>query len=272
MKTNKKYLILTIMALLGLASCVKDYSILVSSQDLRFGLQPDSQTITLNANCKWTITKNDDADWYTISPMEGAKEVDGKITVSVQEYEGDQFRDAWFTIISKHGHIRRSIYVSQNTLHMGSITNKIFGVIKDEQWAVDFEGQIVEDSYNVFEGNPYDTSGGYQMYFLDDSVGIQRDHHKNGPAVYYPFKYYYNPFDRSLFLKFETVDDYVENYTVEVMTATDSLFRFVHEFKPKQWERCDMRKIGIIDPDAKLEFTRYLSKRSGRGPIFDLSK
>ena len=69
MKTNKKYLILTIMALLGLASCVKDYTILVSSQDLRFGLQSESQTITLTANCKWTITKNDDADWYTISPM-----------------------------------------------------------------------------------------------------------------------------------------------------------------------------------------------------------
>ena len=255
-----------------LSSCSPKESIQVSQQEIWFPIEACTDTLVINANCNWYIEKNDNADWYTISPMEGAKEVDGKITVSVQEYEGDQFRDAWFTIISKHGHIRRSVYVSQNTLHMGSITNKIFGVIKDEQWAVDFEGQIVEDYYNVFEGNPYDTSGGYQMYFLDDSVGIQRDHHKNGPAVYYPFKYYYNPFDRSLFLKFETVDDYVENYTVEVMTATDSLFRFVHEFKPKQWERCDMRKIGIIDPDAKLEFTRYLSKRSGRGPIFDLSK
>ena len=273
MKRSNRLLMMALFAMLAIcfSSCKDSESILLSKQEVWFPIEASSDTITIDANCDWWIEKSDDVDWYSISPMEGNKKSE-KIAISVQAYEGDQFRDARFTIISEHGHIRRSVYISQNTLIMGSITNKIFGVIKDEQWALDYYDQIIEDEYHVYEGNPYDTSRGYQMYFLDDSVGIQRDHHKNGPAVYYPFKYYYNPFERSLYLEFETVDDYVENYTVEVLTATDSLFRFVHQYKPKQWERCDMRKIGIINPSQKFELTRNLSKRTGRGPIFDLRK
>ena len=49
---------------LGMVGCHKDDSVIVSSQDLRFGLAAETQTFVVNANCKWTITKNDDADWY----------------------------------------------------------------------------------------------------------------------------------------------------------------------------------------------------------------
>jgi hypothetical protein len=63
----------------------------VSSQDLRFGLASESQTFTITANCKWSIIKNDDADWYTISPMSG-KAKDSIVTVTVNDYSHGDFR------------------------------------------------------------------------------------------------------------------------------------------------------------------------------------
>lgn len=267
MKTKKKYLVLIIMALLCLTSCVKDYSILVSSQDLRFGLQSDSQTITLTTNCKWTITKNDDADWYTISPMSGRTK-DSIITVTVKDYSNGDFRGSSFVINSPGGHVYRTVFVSQNKIDFYSMVNKIYGAVSIEKWNTDFYNQIVEDSYKHRVYDPYDTTQGQLMYFLEDGKGVQRNRVLEDYPIYYPFKYEYDPANNTLHIEFET-EEGPEPYDPEVLNASDSIFRIYHEYKPHWHERADMRKIGVVTPGEKTRLMQKIMKRKKGGePIF----
>ena len=267
MKTKKRYLFVLVMALLCLTGCVKDYSILVSSQDLRFGLQTESQTITIKANCKWTITKNDDADWYTISPMSGRAK-DSIVTVTVKDYSGGDFRGSSFVINSPGGHVYRTVFISQNKLDFDMV-NKVFGLTTLEHWNTDFYGQIIEDEYDLYEYDPYDTTKGQRMYFLEDGQGIQRRVRERDDSVFYfAFEYDYDS-DSSIFhIVFHLEDGTLEPYNPEVLCATDSLYRIFHEYKPNWWERADMRKVGTITPGEKSMLMRAVKNRKGNGGIF----
>ena len=267
MKKRNIYLMMTLLVVTAatLVGCVKEYSMQVSTQNLWFGLEADIQEIELTANCKWTITKNDDADWYTISPMSGEK--DATITVTVNALEDGDFRGSSFVILSPGGHVYRTIFVSQNKLDFDGLMNKVFGVTSLEHWNTDFYDQIIEDSYKHKEFDPYDTATGYTMFFLEDGQGVQMDH-QNDTAVYYAFQYEYNPINQILHIEFETVDNAPEDYDPQVLTASDSLFRFIHEYKDHWWERADMRKIGTIAPQERAFIKSVATKRKGDEPIF----
>ena len=267
MKKKNIFLLMTIMLITvaGLMSCVKTYKIQVPSNNLWFGLEAESKTFSFTANCEWTITRNDDADWYTISTMSGKN--DGTITVTVEALEDADFRGSSFVINSPGGHVYRTIFVTQNKLDFDGIVNKIFGVMSLEHWNTDYYDQMIEDSYKHKVFDPYDTATGYTMYFLENGTGVQMDHHKD-TAVYYVFNYEYNPLSQILHIEFETVNDAPEDYDPYVLTASDSLFRFIHEYKDHWWERADMRKIGTINPDAKSFLKGVATKRKGDGPIF----
>ena len=268
MKTKKKYLILTIIALLCFAGCVKNYSIIVSSQDLRFGLASESQTLIVKSNCKWTVTKNDDADWYTISPMSG-KAKDSIVTITVKDYRDGDFRGSSFVINSPGGHVYRRVFVSQNKLDFDGLVNKVFGLTFLEHWNTDFYGQIIEDDYDIYEYDPYDTTRGQRMYFLENGQGIQRRVRERDDSVfYYAFEYDYDS-DSSIFhIVFHLEDGSLEPYNPEVLCASDSLYRIFHEYKPNWWERADMRKVGTIIPSEKAILQQKVSKRKKGDPVF----
>lgn len=261
-----KHLIFTlfVLSLFGLSSCVKDYSIMVSSQDLRFGLEAESQTIIVNANCKWKITKNDNADWYTISPMSGRAK-DSIITVTVNDYPDGDFRGSSFVISSPGGHVHRTVFVSQNKVDFYSMVNKVYGLMNREKWYTDFYDQMIEESYKLIEFDPYDTAVGYQMYFLEDGKGVQHDHPHE---LYFEFTYDYDPIEQILHIDFETVSDTLESYDVEVLTASDTLYRFFHEYQPHKFERGDMRKIMDFNPAEKATLLQKAQKRKGGEGIF----
>ena len=106
------------------------------------------------------------------------------------------------------------------------------------------------------------------MYFFEDGTGVQRDHHED-TAVYYLFTYDYNAANRNLHIEFETISDtLVENYDASVLTASEELFRFFHEYKPNWWERADMRKIGTITPGEKSLLKCAAKKRKEADGIF----
>lgn len=257
---------LMVVAAATLIGCGKEENILrVSSQNLWYGLEAGTQEIEITANCKWTVTKNDDADWYTISTMSGSN--NGTLTVTVKALENADYRGSTFVIASPGGHIRRTVFVSQNKLDFDGMVNKIFGVTSLEHWNTDYYGQIIEDSYKHKEYDPYDTSKGYLMFFLEDGVGIQRDHHSDTVA-YYAFKYEYNPVNQILHIEFETVSGGPESYDPYVLTASDSLYRFIHEYKTNWWERADMRKVGVYNPDVKADLRQKAVKRKAGEPIF----
>ena len=267
MKKKSTFIMMVMMtiAVLGLVGCEKKYSITVSTQNLWFGLEAGEQTLDIKANCNWTITKNDNANWYTINTMSGKN--DGTITITVEALENADFRGSSFVINSPGGHVYRTVFISQNKLDFDGMVNKIFGVMSLEHWNTDFYGQIIEDTYKHKEFNPYDTTGGYLMYFLENGQGIQRDHHSD-TAVYYLFNYEYNPINQILHIEFETATGAPESYDPQVLTASDSLYRFIHEYKPNWWERADMRKVGVINPSEKSFLRNVATKRKGDGPIF----
>lgn len=256
---------LLLIAIAGLTGCAKEPELRVSTNDLWFSMEAGSKTLDITANCPWTIQKTDDADWYSIDMMSGKN--DATITITVKAMDDADYRGSKFVISSPNGHVRRTIFVTQNKMDFYSMVNKIFGVTYLEHWNTDFFGQIIEDSYRDYEFNPYDTATGYLMYFLEDGKGIQRDHH-NDTAVYYAFTYNYNPIEQILHIEFETVTGAPESYNPQVLTASDSLYRFKHEYKPNWWERADMRKVGELDPDAKAFLKQAATKRKERGPIF----
>lgn len=267
MKTKHLFFSLSILTLLCISGCTKDYSVLVSSQDLRFGLSSESQTIIVNANCKWTVTKNDDADWYTISPMSGRAK-DSIITVTVKDYSDGDFRGSWFTVSSPGGHVYRRVFVSQNKIDFYGMINKVYGVMRREKWNTDFYGQIIEDSYEDKVYDPFDTTRGYLMYFLEDGTGLQRDHHTDTVA-WYSFDYLFDADSSILHIKFHLMDGGIEPYDPEVLCASDSLYRIFHEYAKQSFERVDMRKIGTITTEEKtLLPMRAAKNRIGGNGIF----
>lgn len=256
---------LTIMVAAGFSSCTKESKLIISTSNLWFGTEASSQKIEITANCKWVVNKLDDADWYTITPSDGKK--DGTITITVEPMENSDFRESSFMITVPGGHIRRTVFISQNVLEFDGLYNKIFGVSSIEHWNTDYYGQIIEDSYHHWEYDPFDTLHGYWMYFLDDGTGAQKDSHADS-TVWYLFNYEFNPITHDLQISFQTVDDSPENYNPDVLTASDSLFRFIHEYKEHFWERADMRKIGTVPTGEKAIITRKAIKRKSGGPIF----
>ena len=267
MKKKNIFIMMALMAVavMGLVGCVKKYEMTVSSQNLWFGLDAETQTLEITANCEWTITKNDDANWYKLSAMKGKN--DATLTITVDALEDGDFRGASFVINSPGGHVYRTIFISQNKLDFDGLMNKVFGVSSVEYWNTDYYDQMIEDSYKHKVYDPHDTATGYTMYFLENGTGVQMDHHKD-VAVYYFFNYEYNPINLILHIEFETVNDAPEDYDPQVLTASDSLFRFIHEYKDHWWERADMRKIGTINPSEKAILKNVATKRKGDEPIF----
>ena len=267
MKRKNVFLMMALMAVTvtGFLGCSKNYIIRVSTQNLWFGLEAETQTLEITANCEWTITRNDNADWYTISQMSGEK--DGVISVTVEALEDGDYRGSTFVISSPGGHVRRTIFVSQNKLDFDGMVNKVFGVMELEHWNTDFFDQMIEDSYKHAIYDPYDTTTGYHMFFLENGHGIQRDHHDD-TVVYYSFTYEYNPIDQILHIDFETVTGAPESYSPNVLTASDSLYRFMHEYKPNFFERADMRKVGTYIPEEITRMRSVATKRKGGEGIF----
>ena len=268
-KTN----ILLLVALLAgmtavFTGCQKDYSIIVSSQDLRFGLEAGSQTFIVHANCKWTISKNDDADWYTFSPMSGSAK-DSIVTVTVNDYSNGDFRGSTFVVRSPGGHVHRTVFVTQNKIDVYGMVDKVYGLTHLEHWNTDYYDQIIEDGYLDDEYDPYDSTRGQRMYFLEDGQGIQRRVKvTSDTVVYYAFTYEYVPDSNILHITFLLEDGTIESYNPEVLCASDSLYRVFHEYKPHWFERADMRKIGTINPGEKATLMQKAVKRKKGEPLF----
>ncbi len=140
---------LLLVAMAGLTGCVKEHALRVSTNNLWFGMDAESKTINITANCKWTVMKNDDADWYSIDMMSGKN--DATITITVKAMEDVDYRGSKFVISSPNGHIRRTVFVTQNKVDVYGMVNKVFGVMELEHWNTDYYGQIIEDSYKHYE-------------------------------------------------------------------------------------------------------------------------
>lgn len=244
----------------------------LNTDDLWFDHRNQTKSIEISADCNWTVNIDDGADWYTVSPMSGGKCSHEPIDITVNLFEGPNFRSSSFTVSSENGELAIRVRLSQNIIEIESLTNTIFSPYHIEHWNTDFYGMLIEDSYLDVDPNPYDTVslGSYVMYFKEAGIGMQKDSHADS-TVYYPFTYSFDLPSRKLNIEFETpIEGEVEDYEVTVITATNEVFRFSHEYREDTWEMAAMTKIGDIVP-AKGKgqgFKPVFSKRKGRGPIF----
>lgn len=275
MKTKSLSILFFALTALCLVSCKKE-KITISPTELWFPTEASVQEIQVTANCSWTISIDDDADWYTIQNISDANNImsgRGSATISVTTKSLEEYgqRSSSFTITSAKGNVQIQVRVMQNTddpAELKSITNLVFGVANITHWNVDFYGEVIEETYHQYEFNPYDTATGYTMFFFPDSIGIQKACYKDS-TVYYQFKYAYNPDTRIIHFNFVTVNDTAEIYNAPVLVATEELFRFQHEYKPMRWEIADMRRIGIIKPHEKSRIMQVpIQKRKNIGGVF----
>lgn len=274
MKINTKTLILALFAIafVSLTGCRKKETIQVSHDTLWFSTEASSQTIEVTSDCAWSIEKNGEASWFTVSPMSGEKTSGATVlTISVQDFDGEDYRTASFTIKSPKGKGNVTVNISQNVVEFSDIINTIYGVKKVEHWNSDYAGNMIEDSYMSADFDPRDTATGFTMYFAENGVGVQEDRYHDS-TVYYQFRYNYDNITRNLHIEFDLVDStQTEIYNANVLTATESMFRFQHEYKPNFWERAEMTKIGTITPQAKGMINRAIAKRKEMGPVFNLN-
>lgn len=273
MKNNTKVTVLALFAIVFMAltctSCKKE-KIEVSSDILYFSDDEDWQTVTVTSNCSWTIEKDDNIDWFTVSQGLNKVSTDALITVRVNEFEEEGTRESSFVIVSGKGDVRCVVKVVQQQPEFGSLINTVYGVRKEEQWNTDFYGDVIEDSYLSGFFDPYDMTTGFTMYFAEDGFGVQEDRYHT-THEYSTFHYNYNNVTRILHIEFDLVDTtQTEIYDERVLTATERMFRFEQEFEPHGWERTEMVKIGIIDSQTKNIIDRAVAKRKENGPLFNL--
>lgn len=261
-------IILAFVAIVA-SSCVKD-KIEVSEHNVWFGVDGGTKTLEISSTFGWRIAENTTDDWFTVTPS-GSSDGNATVTITAQPLDAaaEGFRRGSITFLSPRGGAQIVVIISQGDVEFSSIYNLVFGLMKEEQWNTDYYGLLIEDSYKCVEFDPYDTTGGFMMYFLEDGVGVQVDRYNQDTAVYYRFDYTYNIADRKLDIRFELADGSHEIYSPTVITATTELFRFEHEYKAHYWERSDMRKIGVIDPAKKaMMLNRAVKKRKEAGPVF----
>jgi len=269
-KINLLKTALFLLAIVSLASCNKKEELTVAVNNLWFPEDACVQELQLTSNCKWSISIDDNADWFTIDPMSGRN--DETLSITVPALDDNAPRSSSFTITTDKGTAQVQVFVSQKTdtpLELQSITNLVFGVSYFAHWNVDYYGEVIEETYKRYEFNPADTSTGYQMFFLEDGIGYQKDNHGDS-TVYWQFSYEYEPVSRILHLDFVVESDTAEIYDAPVLIATEELFRFQHEYKPMRWELADMRNIGTINPHEKSKFMQASKKRKNRGTIFQI--
>lgn len=290
MKRNLTLAAIFAFAALCLMGCKKE-KITLSLYELWSPQEASIHNIQVTANCSWTLSIDDDADWYTIrraydttiftnhgsmtytiidsSHVVTSGRGSMLLAIVVEPLESTLSRSSSFTITSAKGKVQVQVGLKQNTAEpaeLTSISNLVFGVANAAHWNTDFFGEIIEDSYKYKEYNPADTSQGYVMFFFDDGTGIQRDHHSDS-AFYYPFTYVYDAAGHNLHIEFEAIDD-IEVYDAPVLTATREVFRFMHEYKPNFWERADMKVIGTISTRDEAIMKPKAMKRKPGGGVF----
>lgn len=259
---------LFLLAIISLASCNKKEELSLFIDHLWFPEDACVQELSITANCEWSISIDDGADWYTIDPMSG--ENDEVLNITAKALSNVDQRSSSFTITSAKGKVQVQVRVSQNTdepTELESISDMIFGVASVAHWNVDYFGEVIEETYFSYEFDPYDTTSGYVMYFFQDSIGIQKDN-QGDTAVYYNFKYAFDPQARIIHFDFETMTDTSEIYDAPVLVATEKEFRFLHEYRPMRWEISNLRKIGTLHSTEKTKIIKAAKKRKPKGGVF----
>ena len=135
-------------AALGFVACTEqeegtsgDPQVELSQSTANFSSAEGSQTVSVKANCKWTV-EVDGADWVTITPMTGNN--NGTFTVAVAENTTGAVRSveakvyAWHVVYGKFGSVKLTISQSADE-----------NVTVDEEllYSDDFDGETATKEY-----------------------------------------------------------------------------------------------------------------------------
>ncbi len=135
-------------AALGFVACTTDEApttgdpkVELSQATANFSSAEGSQTVTVKANCKWTV-EVEGADWVTITPMEGKN--NGSFTVAVAENTTGAVRSveakvyAWHETYGKFG--SEKLAISQSADENVTVDEELL-------YSDDFDGEIATKEY-----------------------------------------------------------------------------------------------------------------------------
>ena len=171
-EVNFSRVLLLIFIALSLVGCKKE-KITLSEYEFWFPGEACVQNIQVTANCDWTISIDDGADWYSIkksidttvyseygsstyfiiyNTAQTISSGQGSMTLAivVEPLENQLERSSSFTITSDKGNVQLKVRVSQNTddsVELRSIENMVFGVATFTHWNVDYFGEVIEETY-----------------------------------------------------------------------------------------------------------------------------
>ena len=137
-------------AALGFVACMPeddaskaDPKVELSQSTANFSSAEGSQTVSVSANCKWTVEVND-VDWVTITPMEGKN--NGSFTVAVAENTTGAVRSvearvyAWHETYNKFGSVK--LVISQSADENVTVDEELL-------YSDDFDGETATPEYGA---------------------------------------------------------------------------------------------------------------------------
>lgn len=268
---NKKN---TLIALIILAvtwsftSCKPRQHIELSKQNTIFSPRGGVDWITITADCDWTIEKEKGSDWFELNQTSGSKNATISITVGKNSELYD--RAANFTVISANGKVKKTVLVTQTKYDIKDIVDKAWFLRFYERWDTNYYGELIEDSYQNWT---YYSEEGYQnwfLFFVDDNNGYQM-RTKDGDTIYYPYEYHYYPEGDSLYIKFQTSDESVEDYHCDIYQVDDEMFVFSNEWWPHRFEKLTNYNVSN---SSKARFSRHPNPKKvmkkPRGPFIQI--
>lgn len=252
-------LILTIM--IGTSSCGKRQHITLSKEKLSYASQGGRDFLEIKADCDWTIEKDPDQDWYSISPTEGSNDAVIAITVSPNDSHND--RNDMLTVISANRRTKVKIPVTQANIDINKIIGKVWFTRLYERWNTDFYDQYINESYRSWTYYAEPEYRNWFFYFQNDGTGYEILAFNND-TIYYPYGYMYYPDGDSLRISFQTVDDTVtEDYHAIIYELDQERFVFINEYRPHQFEKINTVNVSQRKSELKINPKKVMPKPVG---------
>lgn len=260
-------LILLLIGAFSLSSCGKRVEIELSKNLLSFSSAGGVEFIQVTANCMWSISMDENVNWFSVTPTEG--ENDGLLAITVNNYSESSDREASFTINSSNGKRHKKVTIHQNEIEIKEITDCVWFLEFYERWNIDYYHNFIEDSYEYWSYSPTYDQTHFFLYFLADSTGYQIKT-QNGDTVFFPYNYVYYPAGDSLYINFETVNDAPEDYHATIDALNDEVFIFHDEWKTNFFEKLNLMRLAIQEQKSTLYINPNKVQKKQHGPLVDV--
>ena len=255
-------------------SCGKKHHLEIQKDRIAFNYLGGTDVFSVKADCSWNIQYDGETGWFTLSQEEG-EQGSTVIEVNAERNTSGHDREAWLTVRSSDGKVKKDIPVVQNWVDISLIEQKLWFLRYYTRWDKDYYNHLIPESWHEYYYYTEEDMHNWYLYFADDTIGYQvhiypKDTEGKRDTIYHPFEYLYFPVGDSLIISFETVSDSLtEDYHATINELNNEYFNFTNEYLWHRFERLDM--VNLSNERAKLNIRpEKVVKKAGKGPLIDI--